>query len=131
MFKKEVPDLRETAIAADILTRSCHGRAYNAGWWHDLKSGQKLQRNVPELLCLIHSEISEGLEGHRKNLMDDKLPHRSMLEVELADAAIRIFDMAGGLGLNVAGAIAEKMAFNAQREDHKPENRAKENGKKI
>jgi NTP pyrophosphatase (non-canonical NTP hydrolase) len=129
--QKAIPPLDETIRAGQVLTSACHNRAYNAGWWHDLLTGEKLNRNVPELLCLIHSEISEGLEGYRKNLMDDKLPHRKMLEVELADAVIRIFDAAGGLGLDVAGAIAEKMEFNAKREDHKIENRQGENGKKI
>lgn len=86
---------------------------------------------MPEMLCLIHSEVSEALEGFRRNLMDDKLPHRPMVEVELADAVIRIFDMAEGLGLDIAGALVEKMNYNDKREDHKPENRAKENGKKI
>jgi len=42
----------------------------------------------------------------------------------LADAAIRIFDMAGGLGLDVPGAIADKMIYNTERPDHKPEIRA-------
>ena len=65
----------------------------------------------------------------RKGLMDDKLPHRSMLEVELADAVIRIADLAGALDLDLGGAVAEKMAFNAQRADHKPENRLAAGGK--
>ena len=67
----------------------------------------------------------------RKGLMDDKLPHRPMLEVELADAVIRVFDMAGGLGLDVAGAIVEKLAFNATRKDHTPEARRAEGGKRF
>lgn len=69
-----------------VLTEACHGLAYESGWWHDLNTGEDMhgKRNVPELLCLIHSEISEAMEGHRKGLMDDKLPHRPMLEVELA-----------------------------------------------
>ena len=44
---------------------------------------------------------------------------------------IRIFDMSGGLGLDVAGAIAEKLAFNASRADHKVENRQAVVGKKF
>jgi hypothetical protein len=71
------------------------------------------------------------MEGYRKGLMDDKLPHRKMIEVELADAVIRCFDLAGALGLDLAGAMAEKLAYNAMRADHKPENRAAEGGKKF
>jgi len=54
-----------------------------------------------------------------------------MLEVELADAVIRIFDMSGGLGLDVAGAIAEKLIFNATRIDHTIESRRAVDGKKF
>lgn len=129
--KKAEPSLQSVSASASVLTNACHSRAYNAGWWHDLTTGQPLNRNVPEMLCLIHSEISEALEGYRKDQMDDKLPHRKMIEVELADAAIRIFDLAGGLGLDIGGAMAEKMEFNANRKDHKIENRKAEGGKKI
>lgn len=117
--------------AAQQLQDACHGAALRAGWWNDLASGEDLRgkRNVGELIALCHSELSEALEGHRKRLADDKLPHRPMLEVELADAVIRILDMAGGYNLDVAGAIAEKLAYNASRADHQPENRRAEGGK--
>lgn len=115
----------------DFIQTTSHGLAVEAGWWTDLATGQPKERNVGELLMLIVSEISEGMEGHRKNKMDDKLPHRPMLEVELADAVIRIGDLAGKLGLDVGGAIAEKMAFNAIRPDHKIEARKLADGKKY
>jgi NTP pyrophosphatase (non-canonical NTP hydrolase) len=78
---------------------------------------------------LIVSEVAEAMEGHRKDLMDDKLPHRKMIEVELADTMIRIFDLAGAKGYDLGGAINDKMAYNAQRADHKIENRLKPGGK--
>ena len=84
---------------------------------------------VAEKLCLIHSEVSEATEGHRKGLMDDKLPEFRAITVELADACIRIFDLAGALGLDLGPALAAKMTYNAQREDHKLENRGKPGGK--
>lgn len=129
--QKPLPTLDEATLGAMMLQQRCHNQAWNAGWWHDPKTGEFVQRPVPELLCLIHSEISEALEGYRKNQKDDHLPHRDMLEVELADAVIRIFDMAGGLNYELADAIREKLAYNANRADHKLENRAKDDGKKI
>lgn len=101
----------------------------NRKWWHD-KSGKKLHRNKGELLCLIHSEISEAMEGERKDLMDDKLPHRKMAEVELADALIRILDYAEGYGYDIGGAVMEKLEYNATRKDHTYEARELANGKK-
>lgn len=82
------------------IAKTIHADNVAAGWWADLHTGESLigKRNMGELLALVHSEISEGLEGHRKSLWDDKLPHRLMLEVELADAAIRLFDILGSMG---------------------------------
>lgn len=129
--------------AAACLQHECHGAAKQAGWWTDLATGadmscqyrvpmaEKPPRNIGELLMLIVSEVAEAMEGARKGLMDDKLPHRSMLEVELADAVIRIFDTAGGLGLDLPGAIAEKLDYNAARQDHKIEHRRAAGGKKF
>ncbi len=128
---KPLAELHRLASAINACVDACHGRAVAAGWWNDLKTGESLlkTRNVPEMLCLIHSEISEAMEGYRKGLKDDKLPHRSMFEVEMADALIRIFDLAGSQGFDLGGAMIEKMEYNRTRADHKPENRLKDGGK--
>lgn len=130
---------QEVWASAVILTDACYDAAYNAGWWTVPNTRQDV-RGWPDhmlamwigtKLALIHTEVSEALEGLRKDQMDDKLPHRKMFEVELADAVIRIFDLAGGLNLDMAGAIVDKMEYNAGRQDHKMADRQKDGGKKF
>lgn len=176
---RSYPDLASDLAADDEFTASflnaladrVHATNVAAGWWTDLESGQSSlhTRNVGEMLMLVVSEISEALEAVRKNLMDDKLPHRPGLTVELADAVIRILDLAGSrmaierqefavyerewmsreadlaqhgdegwaAGMAVpemhpfGTVLIEKMDFNANREDHKIENRRGPNGKRI
>lgn len=123
-------------MVASLLNTFCadiHGLNVDAGWWSDLQTGADIThtRNTGELLMLIVSEISEAMEAHRKNLNDDKLPHRKGIEVELADAVIRIFDLAGAYKLDLGGALVEKLNYNQQRADHKVENRRAEGGKKY
>ena len=150
---------RNLSKGVNAIVEIAHGLAYNSGWWDipepvllakksldlyhkgeislptcaltALRQQSEWAPNIAEKLCLIHSEVSEAMEGDRKNLMDDKLPHRKMIEVELADVLIRVADLSGYLGLDLGGAVVEKLAFNQGREDHKRENRAKDDGKKY
>lgn len=127
--------------AGRTLQDACFQASAQAGWWGEMaygapvdaievRSGSKLGKLLgTQKICLAHSELSEAMEGLRKDLDDDKLPHRKMEEVELADAVIRIFDYAGAKGYDLGAAIAEKMAFNAVRPDHKLEVRAATGGK--
>jgi hypothetical protein len=131
LSKCQDPELGERLVlAVQLLQAACHNAAKH--WWIDPKTGVDIRTNpmaFAQKLCLIHSEISESMEGDRKSLPDNKLPHRPMREVELADAMIRIGDTGGGYKLDLAGALVEKMAFNAYRPDHKIENRIAEGGK--
>ena len=103
----------------------------NNKWWTSLTTGEQLKRNIGEMLMLCVSELSEAMEGDRKNLMDDKLPQYKMFDVEIVDTFIRLFDIVGHLIPNFGEIFEAKMAFNADREDHKHEARLKDGGKKY
>jgi NTP pyrophosphatase (non-canonical NTP hydrolase) len=130
---KKVDNVSDYTNVINDLFDDIHKANVKAGWWTDIVTKESLigKRNVGEILMLIVSEVAEAMEGHRKGLQDDKLPHRSMLEVELADVIIRIGDLASSMNLDIGGAIKEKLDYNASREDHKLENRLKTNGKKY
>lgn len=110
-----------------------------AGWWSDLTTGQPKVRNTPELLMLTVSELGEAMEGHRKNLTDDKLPDFPMFTVEVQDAIIRLCDIAGSRMGSTTGtqqtasysalACVEKIEFNFSRSDHSKASRQAPGGK--
>lgn len=125
-----LPGYGEIAYSADLLTDACHLASKRAGWWEGINPRDPYVTATKLMLAV--SELAEAMEGARKGLKDDKLPDCEMLEVELADCVIRVFDLAGALGYsNFGGTLARKMLFNATRADHKVENRAAEGGKKF
>lgn len=131
-------EVYEVARIADSLTHlqaTIYRGNVDAGWWKNISTGEAFPKGDTTLvlskLALVHSEVSEAVEGVRKGLMDDHLKERPMAEVELADAIIRAFDLAGHEGWDLSGAIIEKLYYNSKRADHKIENRLAEGGKKV
>lgn len=126
-------DFIENAITA--LQYEVYYGNVKAGWWEDLTTGKPKAKGDIELILskmmLITTEVAEAAEGVRKGLNDDHLKNRLMVEVELADAVIRILDLCGHEGYDLSGAIMEKLEYNAQRLDHKRESRMAEGGKKA
>lgn len=108
-----------------------HETARSRGWYTDLATGEAKERNIGEVIALMHSELSEALEGWRKGKMDEHLPKRKSIEVEFVDCIIRIADTARALGLDLAGAFVEKNRFNLVREDHSLAARQEPGGKRI
>lgn len=111
------------------MQKDVHDTANSKGWWEGRYSilGMAATHNPASLefarvnnqlslLMLVNTEIAEAAEGLRHgNPPDDKIPEFSAAEAELADAVIRIMDMAEAFNWNVAGAIIAKAEMNKGR----------------
>lgn len=120
-----ISDTKWLTSAADNVNRLAQH------FYRDINTGKPIERNPGELIALMHSELSEMLEGVRKNTQDSHLPHRRAEEVELADLFIRALDYAAYRKLDISAAIREKLQYNASRKDHTDEARRAVHGKKF
>jgi hypothetical protein len=74
--------------------------------------------SIPEKLCLVHSELSEALECYRDGDMELTFEDSGKpigFPSELADAIIRIVDLAEYLHIDLDRAVMVKMAHNETR----------------
>ncbi len=74
---------------------------------------------IAQKIALIQSELGEALEAMRKGDYTADgygVGKKDSFADELIDAAYRIFDLAGELGIDLDAQLAFKMAYNAQRE---------------
>lgn len=106
------------------LVKEIHQAAKDKGFWDQ-------ERNVGEMLMLVVSELGEAIEAHRKGRMfngenlivvgaDAEVAWfgahvKDTFEDEIADAVIRLMDMAGGLGIDLEWHINAKLAYNKTR----------------
>lgn len=128
-----IDEISVSDIGFRELQKQLHKDSYNKGWWHDAR-GNDLRDHpftFPTKAMLIVTEVAEAIEGDRKDIADTHLPQYSMRAVELADVQIRLMDLAEAYGIDLLEVILAKKAYNKEREDHQPENRAKKHGKKY
>lgn len=112
----------------NAIAKEIHENNKNKGFYDEPK-------NIGEMLCLIHSEVSEALEADRNGkyaqgnivtinsfrvdemfVADFKIGVKDTFEDELADIMIRVMDLAAFKGINLEQHILAKMRFNSTRE---------------
>ena len=89
-------------MITEQTVRDAHANAAAHGFWDG-------PVNLPEKLCLIHSEVSEALEVLREGRPQDDLGE------ELADVVIRVMDLCGKLDIDLVNTVHAKMRKNASR----------------
>jgi NTP pyrophosphatase (non-canonical NTP hydrolase) len=93
-----------------------HKTARDKGWYEEITEQPDVAQDAMRI-ALMHEELSEALQGLRKdNPADDKIPTFSSIEAELADVVIRIMDFAEFRGHRVVEAILAKKEMNKGRE---------------
>lgn len=114
------------------LAKEIHANAIEKGFFDK-------EKNIGEMLALIHSEVSEALEADRegnyymgdvtvlnKHFPDNKFFKeqfedcgiKSSFQDELADIIIRVFDLAEYKKVNLEEHIKAKMRYNSLREKY-------------
>tara|TARA_E500000331_G_scaffold342891_1_gene377053 strand:- start:387 stop:722 length:336 start_codon:yes stop_codon:yes gene_type:complete len=97
------------------LVKASYQNAKDHGW-HDEP------RTVGDLICLMHSELSEALEEHRNGKAPSQTYYNETkpskpegIPIELADCIIRIFDFCGLHNIDLEKALEIKMDYNRTR----------------
>lgn len=97
------------------LAARCYQASESNGWY-------EAERSFGDIIALIHSEASEAFEEYRNGhgltetyYNPGKPTKPEGIPSELADILIRVLDFAGAQGIDIAGMVEEKLAYNATR----------------
>lgn len=109
----DVPPLVAQGFANDLrdVAARVYANALAKGWYDS-------SRSDAEAIAMVHCELSEFLEALRSEdpgKPDKKCPDFSAAEVEMADAVIRLMDLAMHKGYRLGEAILAKHAYNLTR----------------
>lgn len=96
-----MPETQIKGLTISEWCEFCHSIAKEKGFWDS-------ERNIGEALMLIVTELAEAMEGYRHEDHDN-------FREELADTFIRLFDLCGGLGVDIEEEIRKKCEKNKKR----------------
>lgn len=96
--------MKESAMMWNNLAAQVHEDNVKKGFW----PGGVANRNVGELLALVHSEITEAYDAVLSNSNDDKLSDLPGFDVEIADAMIRLLDASAAYEVNLGESFTSR-----------------------
>jgi NTP pyrophosphatase (non-canonical NTP hydrolase) len=128
-YEQIQPKPKSRTTNLNILAAEIHLVNKEKGFWDK-------ERNIGEMLMLVNSELGEAMEAHRKGKSADWIGYQEAIEGralmskeeafehcikdsfedEIADAVIRLLDLAAGLNINLDKHIEAKLAYNRSRD---------------
>ena len=86
-------------VEINRLVNEIHDNNVKSGWWTDLETGESLKskqgetpkRNILEMLCLIHSEISEAMEDEFVVAMLDAASQEQLMSAGFKSGVIAAY----------------------------------------
>ena len=123
-----IPSRHKSKTRMNTLSKEIHAANVKKGFYEE-------EKNIGEMLALIHSEVSEMLEAHREGRsasgfsskaklfkLDDEdfkthflIEIKDTIEDELADTVIRCLDLAGYLDIDIEAHVKAKLRYNSLR----------------
>jgi len=94
----------------DRMAQRVHKLSVESGFWEDE------ERHPTHPIALAMSELGEALEAWRMgNVSDKNITTRTGFAVQMGDVLGILLDMCAGYGLDLSGALIDKMEFNKTR----------------
>lgn len=117
-FWPQKPGQTNLTVSAGEMEEFCHFMAKRSGWWVDAVTGEDKTEtgnfNASSMLLSIISELTCAAEGVAIPQQDELMPERETLEVRLAGAVIRIFNLSQACGFDLTTTMWDMLDANLQ-----------------